>query len=90
MNTYLITRIVRTDGTNLRYIFSDGYEETHEPDWQGFFRGTVPGRDDDGEFERRTHEWPPHTWSDVADNFVAGGGVIEDYVAPEPVPQNED
>lgn len=86
--THTVARIVRTAGTDYRFIWTDGYEETHEPNWTGYFRGSIGGHGPEGEYERQDGTgW--NNGMTVVEAFEAADGEIEDYVAPPVVDEAE-
>lgn len=89
LTIHTITRIIATGTDNLRFIWSDGYEETHPADWTGFYRGSVGGHGPDGEYERQDGTPWLNAQSVVLDCFIANGGAVEPYVPPEPEEGNE-
>lgn len=77
--THYLSRIVRTAGTQLRYIFDDGYEETHDEDWEGWWRGVMG---------TATKEYycgtpVPRGTATVLSCFLDANGIVEDYEPPE-------
>lgn len=81
-NIYTLARIVATASTKLRFIWNDGYEELHGPEWTGYFRGSIGGYDANGEYERR--DGTGYFGDDpVLDVFLAiQGNAVEPYVPP--------
>ena len=87
--THTVDRIIRTAGTDLRFIWTDAYEETHDPDWTGYFRGSIGGFGPEGEYQREDGTgW--NNGMTVVEAFEGNGGVIEDYVAPVEPPAEEE
>lgn len=86
ITVYTLSRIVRTPGTDLRFIWNDLYEETHEPEWRGYMYGVMGGVD----WERYDNVGGRIRMvrQSVADEFVnVDGGTIEDAPTIEPEPE---
>lgn len=86
--THTLSRIVATDTEVLRFIWSDGYEITQAPGWQGWFRGVTAGWFEGEEYERYDGKSPFDNEGTVLQAFLDNGGVVEPYVPP-PAPEEE-
>lgn len=88
ISIYSLSRIVKTESENLKFIWSDEYNEIHEPEWRGFFRGVVSGYDANGAYERYdgTSSFGNET---VLESFLGNGGVLEPYIPADPEEDEE-